>query len=537
MQLFSAILLSLLRSLLIVAGLMAVLFIGYLVIAEGGDSVREKLETTDRLEELDQASLEYGEAIGERRADTVIHTARRQAMEQRLQNERNAFQQRLDEEVRGIEEAAQQQIADAENAFEDRERRLRESHQRRVARYCDSLNPLKWWSCREARRRAEEMRKQAAQRREAMEENARQLEEDARRRAEEHRAQAEERYEAGTARLRATSEATTALMDDLEEERQVLEDHADRLRQEKAQLQEDNWLWIEFRERWKHLLIVALLIFLAPFIRRTLWYYLGMPIVSSADPITLSESTPKMDPDRPVRIECGPSKRTINVEVPKDQRLLTRIGYVQSDREGASSEIFFDRHAPNLSYISGLVLMTRLQSADEDDEPRKVMLGTPDDPDAYLMRVDIENHPGVVLRARHVVGVIGDIKISSTWRLSNLHAWATSQIRFITFSGTGTLILEGYGDIQGRHVEGGREQKRMSLVVGFDTRLVYSTRRTATFLPYLVDPGREPLVVDVFEGEGTVFFEKNPSARKRHRSLGEAIAGFFLDAFRRLLGL
>ena len=92
MQLFSAILLSLLRSLLIVAGLMAVLFIGYLVIAEGGDSVREKLETTDRLEELDQASLEYGEAIGERRADTVIHTARRQAMEQRLQNERNAFQ-------------------------------------------------------------------------------------------------------------------------------------------------------------------------------------------------------------------------------------------------------------------------------------------------------------------------------------------------------------------------------------------------------------------------------------------------------------
>ncbi len=538
MQLFAAIALSLLKSLLIVAGLMGVLFVGYLLIAEGGDSVREKLETPERLEELDEASREYGEAIGERQAESVVLSARRQSVDLRLNQERDVFENRLDEELRSIEEAAQQQIADTQQAFADSQRRLSESRDRLESRYCDSWNPAKWWSCRQVRQRSEAARERAEKRQEAMEEAAHRIEEDARQQAKEHRAQAEERFDQQSQRMQAQVDASVTVLEGLDEERQLLEAQADQIRAEKAQLREDNWLWIEFRIRWRHLLAVALLIFLAPYIRRTLWYYVGMPIVSSAGPIRLSESTPtpKSDDTTP-SIECGTSQRTITVEVPPDQRLLTRIGYVQSNRQGARSEIFFDRQAPNLSYISGLVLMTRLQSQSEDDEPREVMLGTPDDPDAYLMRVDIEDHPGLVLRARHVVGVVGDVEINSTWRLSNLHAWATSQIRFITFSGTGTLILEGYGDIHGHPVEDGCEQKRMSLVVGFDTRLTYSTHRSATFLPYLVDPTREPLVVDVFEGTGTVFSEKNPSARKRHRSLGEAIAGFFLDAFRRLLGL
>lgn len=537
MQLLSAIVLTLLRTTLIVAGLMAVLFVGYVVVAEGGDSVQKKLETPERLEELDEESLEYGEAIGERRADAVVQTAQRQALEQRLFNERDAFEAQLDEELEAIEEAAEAQIAETQQAFVERQERLGSSRDRLIDRYCDSWNPAKMWSCRKVRQRAESAQDRADAHREAMEAAAQRIENEARESAERHRREAEERYEARTAEFRQQVDASVEALDDLDDERQALEEHADYLQHEKAQLREDNWLWIEFRERWRHLLAVALLIFFAPYIRRALWYYVGMPIVSSADPIRLSDKLPETTHDTSPCVECGESRRTITLDVPPEQRLLTRIGYVQSDREGATSELFFDRDAPNLSYISGLVLMTRLQSETDEDTPREVMLGTPDDPDAYLMRVDIENHPGIVLRARHVVGVIGDIDIDSTWRLTNLHAWATSQIRFITFSGTGTLILEGYGDIHGRAVEEGQEQKRMPLVIGFDTRLTYSTRRSATFLPYLVDPGREPLVVDVFEGTGTVFFEKNPSARKRHRTVGEAIAGFFLDAFRRLLGL
>lgn len=536
MQLFGAIFVTLLRTALIIAGLMAVLFVGYLVISEGGDSVRDKLETPEHLEELEAASEEQAIDIAEHHADGVEQQARRQALELRLTQERNTFAEELDEELEAIEEAAEEQIDDAEQALEDSQQRLTESTERLEARYCDSWNPINWWSCRKVRQQAEKARENVADREEALQEATDRFEEEAQEAADEHRRKAEDRFEEQTAEFEEQLDTTMAAMDDLEDERRLLERHGDELREEKAALREDNWLWIEFRERWKHLLAVALLIFLAPYLRRTLWYYAGMPMVSSADPIELAKSTSKSG-DGPPCIECGESKRTLVVDVPTDERLLARIGYVQSDREGATSELFFDRNAPNLSYISGLVLMTQLRDHPTEDESRPVMLGTPHDPDAYLMRVDIENHPGVALRARHVVGVVGDVNIESTWRLTNLHAWATSQVRFIIFSGTGTLILEGYGDIHGRTVDDDREQKRMPLVVGFDTRLTYSTQRSATFLPYLVDPGREPLVVDVFEGTGTVFFEKNPSARKRHRTTGEAIAGFFLDAFRRLLGL
>src|SRR5690554_1898599 len=101
-------------------------------------------------------------------------------------------------------------------------------------------------------------------------------------------------------------------------------------------------------------------------------------------------------------------------------------------------------------------------------------------------------------------------------------------------------IIQRQFDIQCTHAlsdASARAEKRQPNVLGFDTRLCYSTRRAATFLPYLLDPQREPLVVDLFEGQGTYFFEKNPAARKRHRSPAEAVAGFFLDAIRRLLGI
>ena len=539
MHLATAIAMTLLRSALVVAALMALLFGGSLLISEAGPSVREQLEAPERLEELEQAGYDHTAIIAERHAESAVHRAQTMALRARLQQERSSWQVRLEEDLRAIEEAADEQIERVEQSMEESRQAMIDSVDRLEARYCDSWNPVHWWTCRTIKERANSMEERVAAQREAVEKTAQRLRQQAVDEAAAYRADAEQRLQDQTAQLEDQLQSSLEAMDDLEAQRQKLEERIDEIQQEEALLRERTRLWVEFRDRWPHLLVVALLIFAAPYLRRTLWYYVGMPLVSRASPIELSSpAMKKKEKDNPTpRIQCGDSHRTLELEVPAGGQLLTRIGYVQSDRKGARSEIFFDRDSPNLSYISGLVLLTRLQSHRADEEPRQVMLGTPDDPDAYLMRIDLEDHPGVVLRASHVVGVVGDIQIDSTWRLGNLHAWATSQVRFITFSGTGTLILEGYGDVQGLHLDGERQRKRMSLVVGFDTRLTYQTERTATFLPYLVDPGREPLVVDVFDGTGTVFFEKNPSARKRHRTTGEAIAGFFLDAIRRLLGL
>ena len=537
MQLISAIMLALVRSALIVAGLMGVLFLGYLLFAEAGPTVREILEAPERLDALQTATLENVEAIAAGHGEAVAHQARQQSLRIRLLEERSAWEAQLDEDLRTIEAAAVDQTRRVRETIAANRRTVEESIRRVENEYCTSFHPVDWWTCRAVRKRMEQFEAGSARQRAYVENAVQRFEEQAREELQLRQEQAAEEFASRTAEFQEQLESSMAALDQLERDRQALQARAAEIQAEEALIREANWLWLEFQRRWPHLLVVALVIFVAPFLRRTLWYFVGMPLVSRAESIRLKGG------DSNGEVQCSKSERTLIVEVPAGRRLLARPGYIQSDRQGAKSELFFDKKAPNLSYLSGLVLLTRLEGRrldeeiDGEGEARKVMLGTPDDPDAYLMRIDLKDHPGVVLRASHVVAVIGDIKIHSTWRLKNLHAWATSQVRFIVFSGTGTLVLEGYGDVHGVSIVEGREEKRMPLVLGFDTRLKYQTRRSATFLPYLVDPGREPLVVDVFEGTGTVFFEKNPTARTRHRTAGEAVAGFFLDAFRKLLGL
>ncbi len=529
MHLLAAIVTTLVKSALILVGLMGLLFLGYLVVAEAGPTVREVMEAPGRLDELQTATLENVEAIAVRHGEATAHRARHTALTMRLDAEQARFEEELEADLRAIETAANEQMERVRSTVEENRRAVEESIRRAEAEACSTWNPLEWWACRAVRQRMRDFQQSSQRQRELLHDTSRHLQERARQDSEAHRQRAQERLELETAQWREELHGSVARLDEIERERQALEDQIAQLQAEEAILREANWLWMAFQRQWPQLLLVALLIFSAPFLRRTLWYFVGMPLVSRAEPIQLTDRHANGE------VTWSEGARTLTVGVPQGGRLLARPGYIQSDRQGAKSEIFFDRTAPNLSYLSGLVLLTRLDSGD-GEELREVNLGTPDDPDAYLMRIDLKGHPGVVLRASHVVALTGDIKIRSAWRLSSLHAWATSQVRFLIFSGTGSLILEGYGDVSGRAVDG-LEEKRMHLVLGFDTRLTYQTRRTATFLPYLVDPGREPLVVDTFEGEGAVFFEKNPTARTRRRTAGEAIAGFFLDAIRRLLGL
>ena len=75
------------------------------------------------------------------------------------------------------------------------------------------------------------------------------------------------------------------------------------------------------------------------------------------------------------------------------------------------------------------------------------MLATPDDPDSYLMRIDFTDHPGLVMRPRHVVGVIGDARAARRGGGGASWSLATWQVRYILFAGTGSLIVQGRGDV------------------------------------------------------------------------------------------
>jgi uncharacterized protein (AIM24 family) len=178
-----------------------------------------------------------------------------------------------------------------------------------------------------------------------------------------------------------------------------------------------------------------------------------------------------------------------------------------------SGRLLYRLSAPFISYAAGLRLLTRVEGgADSDVE---LTLAAPDDPNAYLMRVDLERHPGLVIHPKHLVGVIGDLDLSTRWRPLSVHAWATWQLRYILFSGTGSLIVEGLGDVIATAAGSDRATKiEQKLIIGFDSRLTYTSGRTEVFWPYLF--GKTPLVDDVFRGRGRFLWQKSTSARERN---------------------
>jgi uncharacterized protein (AIM24 family) len=527
MKLFIAVVAKLVQSLVTIAGLMAFLFLGYLLFTHAGPRVSSFVGASAHLEQVRHELQENEAAIAAREAEVEAQQRLMASLEEQIARQQALVLEELERDVEALKRRAEEHKSHVVETVEQNRSRAARAMQEAEGRYCSSYNPLDWLTCREIRRRKQGLEESVELQREALTQAARRLEEHATAQAEQLKEEAEQILAARTAEMRSSLEETLERLEQAELDRQFLEDRLEALRDEEASIYGQHWIVLELEERWPGLLLMALLIFFAPFIRRTFWYFVGMPIAARAAPIELTE------PGRSGQLATSTAERTIAVELAPKTRLMARPGYIQSDKAGARTDILFDWKTPNLSYISGLVLLTRLQA---DETPREVLLGSPDDPDAYLMEIRLEDHPGIVLKARNVVAVKGDIGVMSSWRLRSWHAWATQQVRFLVFSGTGSIIVEGYGDVGALEVSGVPCEKRMPLVIGFDARLRYSTRRAATFLPYLLAPEREPLVVDVFEGQGSFFYQKNPTTGAR-RSGTERAGDFFFDALRRLLGL
>ena len=192
------------------------------------------------------------------------------------------------------------------------------------------------------------------------------------------------------------------------------------------------------------------------------------------------------------------------------------------------SRLLYDWSAPFISFAAGLYGLSRVTG---DEHVSSATLATPDDPDSYLMRIDFRDHPGLVMRPRHVVGVIGTPVLETRWRWG-LHALATWQVRYIMFAGTGSLIVQGSGDVVATNPEGRSTRMEQNLVMGFDSRLTVGVNRTEVFWPYLW--GRTPLVDDEFTGSDPLFWQKSSVDGPRN-PIAKVFDAFF-SAFGKVLG-
>ncbi|MBD3925857.1 hypothetical protein IEZ26_14585 [Nocardioides cavernae] len=316
-------------------------------------------------------------------------------------------------------------------------------------------------------------------------------------------------------------------------ERREIDNTESELAQAKAEersLQEAQGSWSGrvvnlWARSWTWLVWAALLLVLAPGFLRTVSYFALMPLVKRAhSPIHLASGSE----NEAASLRTTAAHRTLTVRLDDGEVLSARSEHVRPVQGMIRSRLLYDWSSPFISFAAGLYGLSRITG---DGDATTATLATPDDPNAYLMRIDFRDHPGLVMRPRHVVGVIGSPDLETRWRWG-IQSLATWQVRYIMFAGTGSLIVQGRGDVVATNPDGRSTRMEQNLVMGFDSRLVVGVNRTEVFWPYLWR--RTPLVDDEFVGSHPLFWQKS-SEDGPSNPIAKVFDAFY-SAFGKVLG-
>ena len=268
---------------------------------------------------------------------------------------------------------------------------------------------------------------------------------------------------------------------------------------------------------WKWLVGLAVLVVFMPYLLRTVSYFLLMPIVRRAHkPIHLAAGSEDANAD----LRTNAADRTLTIQLGAGEVLSARSEYVRPVQGHVRSRLLYQWKSPFISFAAGLYALSRITGVEGGTS---ATLATPDDPDSYLMRIDFQSHPGVAMHPKHVVGVIGAPDLVTRWRWG-IQSFATWQVRYIMFAGTGSLIVQGSGDVQATNPQGNSTRMDQNLVMGFDSRLTAGVNRTDVFASYL--RGKAPLVDDEFRGSHPFFWQKS-SADGPSNPIAKTFGAFF----------
>lgn len=281
------------------------------------------------------------------------------------------------------------------------------------------------------------------------------------------------------------------------------------------------------RTGWQVLGVVALVL-LGPPVWKAVWYY-GLAALATARPPARI-----LPAETPGELRPGPAGKTLTVTVTADRPLLARMDWVQQYAPALCkrTRFLFEWRSPFTSFAAGLAEMTELR-ARAPGETGAVGLASGTDPHAYLLALELENHPGVVLKPGAVVAVSGAITLQPRWHVRSLHPWIAGRVRHILFCGTGTVYVAGHGGLE---TCGVREPVVLeeALVLGYDARAALATVRTETFWPYV--RGRTSLFDYHFAGGHRVIRQTSATAAARSGNPFVRVVDAVLNGLGRLLG-
>ncbi len=219
-------------------------------------------------------------------------------------------------------------------------------------------------------------------------------------------------------------------------------------------------------------------VFIVPNLWKITWYYFVAPLAKSASAIRLRSAATS-------QTKVGESAAILEVEIAPGETFYTKADWVNEysvDGVSKKTKLIWKWQSIFISYAAGLRELTQWTAIGSHPYRLKICNGS--DPDVKLIRFDIEDHPGIVLKPCHVVALSGDIKLHTEWKLWSIHSWIGFKFRHIIFSGTGSLFLYGWGDIDAKMREG-RSRMDDKLLIAFDSSTPFRAVRTETFWPFL----------------------------------------------------
>lgn len=283
--------------------------------------------------------------------------------------------------------------------------------------------------------------------------------------------------------------------------------------------------------------IVAVAAVMPVGIKLVLFYVLA-PLATRRPAIALlpnSEGQVLTGHDLPGQGSAGMSSVSCRVTIDSSNELLVHSEYLQSmpNESTSRTQWLLDRHIPLSSIATGLVALTHMRA----ETPQTVVVSSTRDPLSEVALLAVPKGSSIVLLPRHIVGVLQPrettLRITRHWRLVNLHAWLTMQLRYLVFHGPATMVVKGCRGVRVEAAEAGRSLSPAA-TIGFSANLSYASRRCTTLFAYL--SGQQPLLNDSFTGgHGYYIYQEMPYER-RGGFMGRGLEGL-VDAALKPLGI
>lgn len=220
---------------------------------------------------------------------------------------------------------------------------------------------------------------------------------------------------------------------------------------------------------WSFLGLIIFTIVALPVLWKAFWYYIVAPFASKAEPIRLSKK-------QHGELEVGKADRVQEIELRQGSSICTRGNWVNAYPSLGvikRTRFLWDWNSPFISYGSGLRGLTEWEVVESKPQILKLCSGS--NPNLKACELRINSQTGLAVRPGSIVAIGGNLKITTSWRLSSIHSWISGRFRHVILSGDGVLYLSGHGDLNS---ELAQRRRTDHLVVAHDPAAPFRTVRT-----------------------------------------------------------